>query len=287
MIHVPRPAGSAPAVLTQVQAGPRETARAIEYYEKKTGKKPSFNVYSHDDVKNALGRLFNNKCAYCESRYAGTQPMAVEHWRPKNAVKLKDGTKQKPGYYWLAATWENLLPSCTDCNSERYHVVPPDMETQVLLGKQDRFPVADESKRHRSRTKPCEEIPLLLNPCLHNPEEHLEIVGEGDARGIVRPLSINGQPSEKALASIEVYALNRSNLVEERRARLLLIAEQIERVDRLFQKLDAAKTEQERESIEADIRIEWPRLERFAGADQPFAQMARQMIAPFKKKRTP
>jgi hypothetical protein len=66
-----------------------------------------------------------------------------------------------------------------------------------------------------------------------------------------------------------------------------LIDEQIKRVDRLFQKLETAKTERERASINADIRIEWPILERFAGADQPFAQMARQMIARFKRKSTP
>ncbi len=45
-----------------------------------------FKVYKHSEVRRALEDLFHGKCAYCESRYIGTQPMDVEHWRPKGRV---------------------------------------------------------------------------------------------------------------------------------------------------------------------------------------------------------
>ena len=59
----------------------------------------------------------------------------MEHYRPKARVSTEQG--DKPGYYWLAARWENLLPSCTDCNSPR---------KQVMAGvtvRQDDYVIAD------------------------------------------------------------------------------------------------------------------------------------------------
>ena len=82
------------------------------------GKRKSypFKVYGHQQIKDALAALFFNKCAYCETPYAATQPVDVEHFRPKGEV-AED--KEHPGYYWLAASWENLFPSCIDFNRER------------------------------------------------------------------------------------------------------------------------------------------------------------------------
>src|SRR5215468_8122036 len=78
-----------------------------------------------------LNRLFRNKCAYCEEKLSG-QPGDVEHFRPKGRVC--DATFRQvfidhprwgrniahPGYYWLAYDWDNLLPSCADCNRFRW-----------------------------------------------------------------------------------------------------------------------------------------------------------------------
>ena len=58
-----------------------------------------FKIYKHDQVKKALTDLFHGKCAYCETRYAATQPMDVEHWRPKGQIELDNGENKKPAYY--------------------------------------------------------------------------------------------------------------------------------------------------------------------------------------------
>jgi uncharacterized protein (TIGR02646 family) len=75
-------------------------------------------VYKDGAVKAALDAMFHGKCAYCEFMYIGGMPVDIEHFRPKGAV-IVGGKMRKPGYYWLAAKWENLLPSCIDCNRKR------------------------------------------------------------------------------------------------------------------------------------------------------------------------
>ncbi|MEF9674035.1 hypothetical protein QNM99_25505 [Pseudomonas sp. PCH446] len=47
--------------------------------------------------------------------------MDVEHYRPKGAVS-EDASH--PGYWWVAMDWDNLLPSCIDCNRKRKQVTP-------------------------------------------------------------------------------------------------------------------------------------------------------------------
>src|SRR5688500_1280853 len=98
--------------------GGRERARAIAFYADEANRDESFDfrAYGHDDVKLELERMFHQKCAYCESDYGATEPVDVEHYRPKGAFLRPDGSLSNPGYYWLAAEWTNLLPSCIDCN---------------------------------------------------------------------------------------------------------------------------------------------------------------------------
>ena len=124
MIKVDRSFIAEPAVLSARYKGKTEQERAIAKFLKhiEEGQDPlkfkfNYTAYTKKPLKKALTVLFHGKCAYCESRYAGSQPMDVEHWRPKGKVETANG--EYPGYYWLAATWANLLPSCIDCNRSR------------------------------------------------------------------------------------------------------------------------------------------------------------------------
>ncbi len=149
-----------------------------------------FSRYKSADVKRALDNLFHGKCAYCESFYAKTQPVDVEHYRPKGAV---EGTEHT-GYWWLAMDWENLLPSCIDCNRRRNQRTPkPDQQGSMVLltskgdfargksfntGKQSAFPLATNSPRAEwDKTKKSEDVSgeqrLLLDPTRDPPENHL------------------------------------------------------------------------------------------------------------------
>ncbi len=49
------------------------------------------------DLKDFLFDLFDQHCAYCECDLLADSFGAVEHYRPKNAVR---GVADHPGYYW-------------------------------------------------------------------------------------------------------------------------------------------------------------------------------------------
>ncbi|HEU4778323.1 MAG TPA: hypothetical protein VFS58_00430, partial [Steroidobacteraceae bacterium] len=222
MIPLKRPAAAIPAQWATKAA--KETADAIAAYKaalkkwkalKSKKKKPlnftfKYKVYGDDLLRAAINDLYKYKCAYCETFYGKSQPVAVEHYRPKGEV-IEGKVRVKPGYYWLAATADNLLPSCTDCNSPRRQPEPDG--TERVRGKGNYFPLAKGSKRARSPGGERRENPLLLHPEIDEPEKHLEFLVASDRLGVVRPALINGSPSPKGEASIEVYALDRPQLV--------------------------------------------------------------------------
>jgi len=182
--------------------------------KKITKKNFKFTVYKDARLVEALEGCFHKKCAYCESEFAHITPADIEHYRPKAEIDT-GRQKLRPGYYWLAADWNNLLISCPDCNRARRQPVPGQAE-KVRLGKLDQFPLANDAFRVRSHTGNLvqeEPVRLLLNPCLDDPEEHLTFDDEGK---ILPRLDSNNQPSQKGVNSIFVYALQRKDLVERR-----------------------------------------------------------------------
>jgi uncharacterized protein (TIGR02646 family) len=84
--------------------------------------------------------MFQDKCAYCESKIAHVAYPHIEHYRPK---------KKYPQYTF---EWQNLLLACSICNGKAY--------------KGEHFPLEDGD----------ENKPLLLNPCEDDPTQHLQFV---------------------------------------------------------------------------------------------------------------
>jgi uncharacterized protein (TIGR02646 family) len=158
------------------------------------GEKPEFKSTVWSKLKTHLFELFHGKCAYCESRVLHVSPGDVEHYRPKKGV-TEDPTH--PGYYWLAYDIENLLPCCEKCNRAR--------------GKKNHFPV--KGFRAHFPDDIDKEEPLLLHPYKHNPNEHLKFIPGRDGLylGIANGITDIGK------TSVEIYNLNRAELVEERR----------------------------------------------------------------------
>jgi uncharacterized protein (TIGR02646 family) len=231
MIKVPKPVDRIPP--DWLAKGAAETKEAIAAFKEalalfkkaaakkpKTGTKASkfiftfkFEVYGDVELRRALNELFQFKCAYCESFFGATQPVAVEHYRPKGEI-IEGETRIKPGYYWLAAEWSNLLPSCTDCNSRRTQEIPGGKGE--VRGKGNFFPLAKGSKRAGAPGKEKNETPLLLNPEFDDPERHLEFLAEPGKVGLIRPASNNGVDSVRGEESIMYYALDRPQLVQAR-----------------------------------------------------------------------
>ena len=217
----------------------------------------NFSAYKHASVKEALKALFNGKCAYCEAPYDATQPEDVEHYRPKGRIDTGNG-KITPGYWWLAATWDNLLPSCIDCNRERTQTLFDG--TELMMGKQDRFPLANEVQRARTEGEHASEQPLLLNPCVDDPAAFIafrEVLHEQRRWSIVVPkVDDETQPAwRRARTSINVYGLNRYGLARRRSEHLSFVKPWLGRLRRLAAELDeadpASAAEIEREIVEA------------------------------------
>ena len=191
-------------------------------------------IYSAESVKKALRGAQYNKCCYCESKFLSTSYGAVEHYRPKGAIQQARGQKKEyPGYYWLAYDWNNLLFSCTACNTKKGAL----------------FPIKDNNARARSHYDDIAmEQPLLVNPAIENPRDHIRF-SEGDPE----------HRTEIGRLTIQVLCLRRQDLEEARREWLAqlkifrkLVEEQKDSTDPGIQDL----VREAREKLDAAIRPE-------------------------------
>lgn len=177
---------------------------------------PKFSAYKAQAVKDALGALFGTRCGYCESNYAHVGPMEVEHYRPKGGYLDELGVLKKPGYYWLAASWSNLLPSCIDCNRERkqHHRFKDGKLVKSKSGKANRFPMLPGTSNATTPAAISLERPLLLNPCEDQPHQHLQFFADG----FVQPaLTTEERDAARGRTTIDVCGLARDALVGTRR----------------------------------------------------------------------
>ena len=148
MIRVRRP-NRGPAVLTRM--GEKQTQLDCAAYEAspadyKSGQSsfPKRTYYNLREVKDLLMKVHHNKCCYCETKLWSRAYLHVEHFRPKSGVRrtLDQKKDDRPGYYWLAYCWKNLLPSCINCNR------PSSLGSGArLIGKGNLFPVSGKHAR--------------------------------------------------------------------------------------------------------------------------------------------
>jgi uncharacterized protein (TIGR02646 family) len=248
-----------------------ETASAIAYFSNSppSGTKPKFTAYTEDDVRRALLEMFGTKCAYCEFEYAAGAPPDAEHYRPKNRIELSDGTRIEHGYYWLAATWTNLLPTCIDCNRERRHRFEGGVRK---TGKGSRFPLVDETKRARGPGGEMDEEPLLLDPTSDAPSAHLSF----EEDGIVRPAAEGAGTSPRGAKTINVLGLNRPELVKSRQKTRLWLELAIRRFEEFEQQL---VLEPDNEFLQTQRDGALTEMEQRASSGEPFAAMVRQLLA--------
>jgi len=287
MIYVNRKKVNEPLTLKDKDRnGFTETDRAIAFYvnPQNNGCTFNFKAYSHPEVKDALVFLFNGKCAYCESSFLHVYSGDIEHFRPKAEIE-EAKPNNKPGYYWLAADWDNLLLSCRNCNQKLKHLVYGS-SLKKTMGKMNQFPLSDSSKYIRRHNHPSginreEPYRLLINPCVDNPEEFLEYGEEGVIKA---KKDENGIPKAKGVKSIEVYVLQRVPLVQAREKVLVDIQAQIQRVkeavinynDHFFDPDSTKKF-----YFEKILKRELVRLNAFLNEKEQYVGMSRQVIGEF------
>lgn len=222
---------------------PRPTASAKIYADLK------------EDHYAAKRAPFWGKCAYCEVNVRSTQHGDIDHFRPKGRVTDRETGKplitrsgdEHPGYFWIAYDWRNLLLACGLCNRPNKRSVD-----ERQMGKWDRFPLADETKRAESPGEELAEEPLLINPLVEDPSEHLDVTKEGVLRA--RDGSIRGS------ACIELLGLNERDLPDER-------AHAYQDTYRMFTELVVARLARHREKI-AELE---PQLVEISAGSRPHA----------------
>lgn len=309
VIHIPRPEAAPGDVRDALDRkspkdGRTELERAREYYAQipSPEKAYEFKNYKAREVCLVLDAIFHEKCAYCESSYRAIDGRNVEHFRPKGAVTE---APNHPGYWWLAATWANLLPSCLPCNQLRRQVTFDSgmtleeferarlEEPQGRAGKANSFPVSGANWVLNEGADLSVEDPLLINPCERRPDEHLEWVFDWvppryiwqaeELIAFIRPRKYGGVDDAYGKASIAVYGLNRANLFRERLARVKEMQLACQPVVDVFADLGGARAAPEA-TIDPTILLERlhryrERLEQFTKPEQQYAGMARAFMA--------
>jgi uncharacterized protein (TIGR02646 family) len=159
-------------------------------------------IYGDATVKSALRAMQRGKCAYCEVE-VHDNPGTIDHFRPSKAVQQAKGEEiLRPGYFWLAYQWENLLLACIDCNQYQKRIY---------------FPLANQEARARSFHDDLNyEEPLLIDPSAEPVSQYLRFRKE-----LVEAIDGNARGTE----TISVFWLNdeRRALVGNRRKRLQIV----------------------------------------------------------------
>jgi uncharacterized protein (TIGR02646 family) len=290
MIKIDRNKVPIPDILTNnpKKRGFKETAKAILYYDvpepDKLKSYKKFKIYGTPEVKGALIKLFNGKCAYCESTFLHVYIGDVEHFRPKGAIKIGDNLK-KPGYYWLAADWDNLLLSCRNCNQKSKQFTFGE-SVKNSIGKMNQFPLSDESKRvrkhnHSNGIEQEEPVRLIINPCKENPENYFKY---STRTGVILPKSRAKHKKNMAKNSIEVFALQRVPLVQERERKAIEIKAQMQRIKQALKNVSEHLDNNDRTIKRYYNRIlkkELKKLYNFLSVKEEYVGLARQMINKF------
>jgi uncharacterized protein (TIGR02646 family) len=153
------------------------------------------SIYGHKSVKQALLGASGMKCWFCEALVSHVAHGDVEHFRPKAGFQQKKSDPlSKPGYYWLAYEWANLLFACQICNQ---------------IGKKNVFPLQNINQRATSHHDDhTQEKPLLIDPAVDDPEKFI---------GFREEVAFPKQNLKRAKTTIEVLGLNREPMLEARR----------------------------------------------------------------------
>jgi uncharacterized protein (TIGR02646 family) len=206
MIRVLRPAAPPAVLAIEGNARHQEYCAAYSAGTREFEFDPA--IYGHDSVKQTLVAMHHGKCCYCESYVRHISPGTIDHYRPKAASQQRTGDPLiRPGYYWLAYDWENLLFLCQTCN-QTY--------------KRNLFPLLDETQRALTHLHSLDvEEPLLIDPSKDDPADFISFRDE-----IAFALGDN----LLGRTTIEILGLNKRNDLLERRREKIGILRALHRV---------------------------------------------------------
>lgn len=145
------------------------------------------------ELNSILVESFNRACAYCETPQENISALDVAHHRPAGFASDRSGRTDPLHYVWLAYDWGNLYPVCGNCRHRKENYFPV-AGSRGWIG-------ASLDKLRKS------EGALLLDPCVHDPSEHLDFHLDGHVEGL----------TPVGRMSVEILDLNRGDLIRQRR----------------------------------------------------------------------
>jgi len=157
-----------------------------------------------DSLKWTLKQIYHEKCAFCES-YIKNEVGDIEHFRPKNA-NANQATKcdKTYSYYWLAFSWDNLLPCCSRCNGKKSNC----FDIEGNRAKYDGAELADLHNKLEAYS--IEEKPKLLHPEYDSFEDDIRFTKYGEIES----------NNDRVKYTVKICDLNRENL---KNSRILLV----------------------------------------------------------------
>jgi len=192
-----------------------------------TGGDPNDHSQVWRALKDGLADLLHDKCWYCESP-VDRSDNAVDHFRPKGRVS--DARHLHNGYRWLAFETDNFRYACTFCNSRR-----KDVANGTAGGKQDRFPLLDESARVYTPGPVNAETPALLDPC---DIDDWKLIACHQENGQPCPTSVDPTEKKRAEVSIEVYHLDYEPTCKRRHREAVQLLADIDEGKWLFEQVN-------------------------------------------------
>jgi len=164
------------------------------------------------------------RCPICQ-RELDDVSSHIDHYRPK----------KESMYEFLKCCYRNYMIMCSDCNSKY---------------KGDKFPLLDESKRATNIDEIENEIPLLINPCFDNVFDFFEIafIRSSSTKEILiyKPKrGLNEIDKKRAETTIEIYALNDCDKLNQNRCRLNLLNGYFKKFIKIAKKFDETKNRKE------------------------------------------
>lgn len=249
----------------------KKIKRAVE---NKDGSQYNGNHYKNEDVLETLKGIYHHKCSYCESKTEHVAALQVEHYRPKDGLKVEQiGDEDHTGYYWLGCEWSNLLLGCPKCNGKGAKGTRfPISGTRVFHGNPfdhtgniDSF---DRSTLMANNSPLKDELPLLLNPEQDEPEEHLEFNRLGELTG----------KTERGKETIDICQLNRDPLFSERQK---VVNELLENINIVIQAVEGEVFPIDNEGVKFLLKIAFDKIKQRQGPDREYALWGRFMFSEF------
>jgi hypothetical protein len=172
VIYVKRDAGIIPQELLNKAVAAEKKLERLPPNKRAEHIKKNSKIWR--DFKNYLSQMSYGKCWYSESPEAQSH-LDVDHFRPKLEARRDDKVCDKPGYEWLAFSWDNFRLSAQLSNRPVRNE-----ETDDTDGKGSWFPLVDGSPKACWENR-CVDIerPMLLDPTNAADVRLIEVQADG------------------------------------------------------------------------------------------------------------